>query len=105
MHEGRAILLHPALTRPPRHAAFVAASATAASHLAVTLAVVAGGTLVVVTALVLAVTAAPLLVPVLAWALWRASRDGGHGVKRSIARARRRARALGLRVVQGAARS
>jgi membrane protein implicated in regulation of membrane protease activity len=105
MHEGRAILLHPILMRPPWHVALVVAAADVATHLAITLAVIAGGTFVVAAALVLAVVAAPLLVVLLAWLLWRASRDGARGVKRSLARARRRARALGLRVVQGAAGS
>jgi hypothetical protein len=91
MHgSGRAVvLLHPALARTPRPIAAALAAADLAKHLALTLAVVAGGTFVVAVALV----------------LWRASRGGGRSVKRSLARARRRARALGLRVVDGAART
>jgi hypothetical protein len=107
MHgSGRAVvLLHPALARTPRPVAAALAAADVAKHLALTLAVVAGGTFVVAVALVLAVVSAPLLVVLAGGLLWRASRGGGRSVKRSLARARRRARALGLRVVDGAART
>ncbi len=103
MGTGRAVVLHPALVRTPWPIAATVAATNVAKHLALTLAVVAGGTFVVAAALVVAVVSAPLLAVLSAWLLWRASRDGARGVKRSLARARRRARALGLRVVQGAA--
>jgi hypothetical protein len=74
-------------------------------HLALTLAVVAGGTFVVAVALVVAAVSAPILVVLATWLLWRGSRDGARTVKRSLARARRRARALGLRVIEGASRT
>jgi ABC-type protease/lipase transport system fused ATPase/permease subunit len=102
---GRAVVLHPALARTPWPVAAAVAAAEVAKHLALTLAVVAGGTFVVAAALVVGVVAAPVLVALAAWLLWRASRDGARGVKRSLASARRRARALGLRVVEGAART
>ncbi len=102
---GRAVLLHPAALRDPWPVAATVAAASVAKHLVLTLAVVAGGTFVVAAALVVAAVAAPLLVLLATWLLWRTSRDGARGVKRSIARARRRARALGLRIVQGAAGS
>jgi ABC-type nickel/cobalt efflux system permease component RcnA len=106
MHDtGRAVLLHPALLRTPWPVAAAIAAADVAKHLALTLALVAGGTFVVAAALVVAVVSAPVLVALAAWLLWRASRDGTRGVKHSLARARRRARALGLRVVDGAART
>ncbi len=101
----RAVLLHPALLRTPWPVAAGVAAANVAKHLALTLAVVAGGTFVVAAALVVAVVSAPLLVVLATWLLWRGSRGGSRGVKLSIARARRRARALGLRVVQGTART
>ncbi len=102
---GRAVVLHPALARTPWPVAATVAAASVAKHLALTLAVIAGGTFVVAAALVVAVVSAPLLVAVVAWLLWRTSRGGSRNVKRTMARARRRARALGLRVVQGAART
>ena len=80
----------------------VTAAADVAKHVALTLAIIAGGAAVAAFALLLAVLAAPICAALLTWVLWRASRDGAYGVRRSLARARRRARALGLRVVQGA---
>jgi hypothetical protein len=103
MHDGRAILLHPAVMRTPWHVAFLLATADVAKHLSLTLAMMIGGAIAVALALLLAVVAAPLGFALLTWLLWRASRDGARGVKRSMARARRRARALGLRVVRDAA--
>ena len=101
---GRAVLLHPASMRTPWPLAAAVAAADVSKHLALTLAVVAGGTFVVAAALVVAVVSAPVLVVLAAWLVWRASREGTQGVKRSLAHARRRARALGLRVVEGAAK-
>ncbi len=100
---GRAVVLHPALMRTRWPVAAAVAAADVAKHLVLTLAVVAGGTFVVAAALVVGVVSAPLLVALAAWLLWRRSRGGARDVKRSLARARRRARALGLRVVQGSA--
>ena len=99
---GRTLVLHPASLRTPWPIAAATAAADVAKHLVLTLAVVAGGTFVVTAALVVAVVSAPVLVALAAWLLWRASRGGARGVKRSLARARRRARAPGLRVVEGA---
>ena len=99
---GRAVVLLPAFARTPWPVAALGAAAGVARHLALTLALVAGGTFVVAAALVVGVVSAPLLLVLATWLLWRASRGGARGVQRSIARARRRARALGLRVVQGA---
>jgi nucleotide-binding universal stress UspA family protein len=90
--------------RPPWHVAFVIATADVARHLALTLAVIAGGAIAVAMVLLLAVISAPLGVALLTWFLWRTSRGGAWGMKRSLARARRRARALGLRVLPGATR-
>ena len=101
MHHGRAIVLHPALMRTPWHVAFAVAAADIAKHLGLTLAVMAGGAIAVVIVLLVAVVAAPLGLALLTWLLWRASSGGAREVKRSMARARRRARALGLRVVRG----
>ncbi len=98
---GRAVLLHPTATRTTWPVAAALAAADVATHLALTLALVAGGAIVVVVALVVAVVSAPLLVALAGWLLWRASRDGAREVKRSLGSARWRA---GLRVVQGAAR-
>ncbi len=100
---GRAaavVLTHPAALRTPWHLAFLIAAADVAKHALVTLAVVAGGAAAAVLVLILAVVSAPLGVALLAWVLWRASRDGTREVKRSFARARRRARSLGLHVVR-----
>jgi nucleotide-binding universal stress UspA family protein len=84
--------------------AFAIATADVARHLALTFAVMASGAVAVAMVLLLAVISAPLGAALLTWLLWRASRDGARGVKRSLAKARRRARALGLRVLPGATR-
>lgn len=102
MHERR-IDIHPAAMRTPWHLAFAIATANVVKHVALTFAVMTGGAIAVAFVLLLAVVAAPIGAALLTWVLWRASQDGARGVKRSLARARRRARALGLRVVQGAA--
>ncbi len=104
MH-GRAIVLHPAAARTPWLVASLIAAAEVAQHVALTFAVVAVGAIAVGFVLLLAVVGAPLGFVFVAWLVWRASRGGTRGVKRSLARARRRARALGLRVVQGSAGS
>jgi hypothetical protein len=98
----RAVVLHPAVFRPPWHVALVVAAAEVARHLALTFAFVIGGAVAAALVLLLAVVAAPLGAALLTWILWRASRDGARGVRGTLARARRRARALGLRVVEGA---
>ncbi len=98
----RAVVLHPAVFRPPWHVAFAIAAGEVAKHLALTFAFVIGGGIVAGFAILLAVIAAPIGAALLTWILWRASRDGARGVRRTLARARRRARALGLRVVEGA---
>lgn len=100
MHGRAAVLLHPALPRTPWHVAAAVAAGGVTKHLALTLAVVAGGAAAAVLVLLLAVIAAPLAVALLTWVLWRSSRDGTGEVKRSLSRARRRARALGLHVVR-----
>lgn len=94
-----AVLVHPAALRPPWHVAFVVAAAEISKHAALTLAVVAGGAALAALVLVLLVVSAPLGVALLAWALWRASR-GSRAARRSFARARRQARAIGLHVVR-----
>jgi hypothetical protein len=91
------------MMRMPWYLAFALAAADVSKHLALTLAVMAGGAVAVALVLLLAVVSAPLAFGVFAWLLWRASQDGAREVRRSMARARRRARALGLRVVRGAA--
>jgi len=103
MHTGRTVLLHPAMLRTPWHVAFLLATADAAKHLVLTLAVIAGGSVAVALLLLLSVVAAPLGLAVVTWVLWRSTRDGAREVRRLTLRARRRARALGLRVVRGAA--
>ncbi len=95
-----AVLVHPAALRTPWYVASVIAAAEVTKHAALTLAVMAGGAAVVALLLVVLVVSAPLGLALLAWVLWRASRDGASEVKRSLARARRRARALGLHVVR-----
>lgn len=98
----RAVVLHPAaFFRPPWYVALAIAAGEIAKHLALTFAVVTGGAIVAVFAILLAVVAAPLGAALLTWILWRASRDGARGLRRTLASARRRARALGLRVVEG----
>ena len=95
-----AIVVHPAALRPPWHVAFLVAAAEVSKHVALTLAVLAGGAAIATLVLVLLVVSAPLGAALLAWVLWRASRDGASEAKRSLARARRRARSLGLHVVR-----
>jgi len=95
-----AVLIHPAVLRTPWHVAFALAAGEVAKHLALTLALLAGGAALATLLLVLLVVSAPLGVALLAWVLWRASRDGPAGVRRSLARARRRACALRLHVVR-----
>jgi hypothetical protein len=102
MHGERAVLLHPSLLQTPWHVAFVLAAFDVLKHLALTFAVMAGGAVLVVLALLLAVVAAPLALALAAWVLWRSSLDGSRAVKRAVARTRRRARRRGLRVVNGA---
>jgi hypothetical protein len=89
--------------RTPWHVAFVLATADVVKHLGLTLAVMTAGAIAVALVLLLAVVSAPLGLALFTWVLWRASRDGAREVRRSMARVRRRARALGLRVVRGAA--
>jgi hypothetical protein len=103
MHTGRAVLVHPAALRTPWHEAFAVATLDVAKHLALTLAVTAAGSIAVSLLLLLAVVAAPLGLALATWVLWRSTRDGARGVRRLTLRARRRARALGLRMVRGAA--
>ncbi len=103
MHIGRAVLLHPALMRTPWHVAFVLATAEVAKHVALTLAMMTGGAVAVALVLLLAVVSAPLGLALVSWFVWRSSRDGAHEVRRSMVLMRRRARALGLRVVRGGA--
>ncbi len=101
MHgRAAAVLVHPAALRTPWHVAFAIAAVDVAKHLALTAAIIAGGAAIATLVLVLVVVSAPLGLALLAWVLWRSSRDGARGVTRSLARARRRARALGLRVVR-----
>jgi hypothetical protein len=100
MHGKAAVIVHPALLRTPWHVAALLAAADVTKHLALTLAVVVGGSVVAVLVLLLAVVSAPLGLALLAWVLWRSTRDGAREVKRSLAAARRRARALGLYVVR-----
>jgi nucleotide-binding universal stress UspA family protein len=90
--------------RTPWHHAFASAAAEVAKHVTLTLAVMTGGAIIATLVLLLVVVAAPIAVALLAWILWRASRDGADGARRAAASARRRARALGLHVVQGAVR-
>ena len=94
------IVVHPAALHTPWHVAFAIAAAEVTKHVALTLAVIAGGAAAAALVLVLLVVSAPLGLALLAWVLWRASADAGSGAKRSFARTRRRARALGLRVVR-----
>lgn len=103
MQTGRAVLLHPAVMRTPWHLAFILASVDVAKHLVLTLAVIVGGAIAVSFLLLLAVVASPLGLALVTWVLWRSTRDGAREVRRLAARARRRARALGLHVVRGAA--
>lgn len=103
MHTGRAVLLHPALARTPWHVAAAVTGVDVARHVALTFAVMAGGAIAVALVLLLAVVSAPLGLALLTWLLWRSSQDGAREVRRSLARMRRRARALGLRVVRGGA--
>ncbi len=95
-----AVVVHPSALRPSWHIAFLVAAAEVAKHVTLTLAVLAGGAAIATLVLVLLVVSAPLGAALLAWVLWRASRDGASGAKRSLARARRRARSLGLHVVR-----
>ena len=100
MHGRAAVLVHPALPRTPWHVATAVAAGDITKHLVLTFAMMAGGAVAAVLVLLLAVVAAPLAVALLTWVLWRSSRDSADEVKRSIARARRRARALGLHIVR-----
>jgi hypothetical protein len=100
MQSGPAIVLHPAMSRTPWHVAFLLAASEFARYSALTAAVVVGGTIAVLLVLVLAVVAAPLGAAIVTWLVWRSAQHGAGHVRRLTVRARRRARALGLRVVR-----
>jgi hypothetical protein len=101
MQTGRTVLLYPAEARTPWYLAFAIATSEVASHLALTLAVLAAGVVAVAAILLLLAVATPLGGALVVWILWRSAHDGGRGARRLARRARRRARALGLRVARG----
>jgi len=103
MQTGRAVLHPSAALRPPWHAHLAIATADVAKHLALTLAVVLGGTVAVALVLVLALAATPVAALLAVWILWRWARGGAREARRFTLRARRRASSLGLRIVRGAA--
>lgn len=102
MGSERAVILHPVMSRTPWHVAFLLAAGELAKYSGLTAAVVVGGTVAVLLVLLLAVVAAPLGAALVAWILWRAAQQSARDARRLTLRARRRARALGLRVVRGA---
>jgi hypothetical protein len=100
MHTERAVLLHPAMLRTPWHMALAVALWEVASHLALTVAVVAAGAVAVaVLLLLLVVVAAPLGGALVAWMLWRSIFGGTRGALR-LARYARRRGAPGLHAVR-----
>jgi hypothetical protein len=101
MQTGRTVLLYPAETRNRWYLAFAIATSEVASHLALTLAVVAAGVVAVAVVLLLLAIATPLGGALVLWILWRSAHDGGIEARRIARRARRRARILGLRVARG----
>jgi hypothetical protein len=99
MQNGRALLTHPRTLRRPWYADLAVAASDVAKHLALTLAVVLGGTVVVALMLMTLLVTAPLGGALLGCILWRSARGGARQARRFTLRARRRARALGLRLV------
>jgi hypothetical protein len=98
MHGGRAELVHLAVLRPRWRAAAVTAASDVAKHLLLTLTVIAAGAVAVALLLTLLVVATPIGGALLLWVLWRSSRGGRRTARRLRAHARRRARALGVRI-------
>jgi nucleotide-binding universal stress UspA family protein len=101
MQTGRTVLLYPAAPRTPWYLALAIATSEVASHLALTLAIVAAGVVVVAAVLLLLAVATPLGGALVLWIVWRSAHDGGREARRLARRAQRRARALGLRVANG----
>ena len=99
MQSGPAVVQHPAASKTPWHVALLVAAAELAKYSGLTAAVVVGGAVVVLLVLTLAVVTAPIGAALLCWVLWRSARHGARRARHVTLRARRRARALGLRVV------
>ncbi len=102
METGRAALVHPVRLCPTRLPVLAEAALDVSKHFALTLAIVAGGTVALALVLMLVLVGAPVAGALIAWILWRSARDGARATRRFGERARRRARSLGLRVVRGA---
>ena len=96
-----AVLVHPAAARRPGRQGLARRAAAFVAALAVSLAILAGGAVMVAFLLMLLVLAAPLAALVVAWLLWRSGDTASREARAVRARLRRRARALGLVVLAG----
>ena len=96
-----AVLLHPTVARRAGRGGLARRVASFARGLALTIAILSGGTVMVVLLLMLLVIAAPVAVLFVAWLVWRSGGTVGRDARAVRARLRRRARALGLVVLAG----